>query len=294
MAFVYALSDIHGCLMALDEALLCIDLDSNRENILVFCGDYIDYGPQSFAVIDRIRNIKEQRPTQIVALRGNHDQMFLDFLLANDRDILGAEWINADKESVTARSFLSLPARKALDDLIGSLNTDDLFRAAKLMREDIRSHHPYLIRWLSDLPLHYETDAQIFVHAGIDEEAEDLWSFGTPDELFLSKYPPTFGSFYKDIVAGHIGTHSIRGNETDHRVYWDGRSHYYIDGGTATSGLVPILKYDTVSRKYSSFHMCGEPGGEVKWREYFLLKEDQPPKKSPDRSPDPFDNKGGK
>ena len=215
-----------------------------------------------------------QSPTQIIALRGNHEQMFLDFLLADDDDILGAEWLNADKDFATVRSFLSPAARKAFDGQTGLLDTDGLFYAAKMIREDINAHQPDLIRWLRDLPFYYETDTQIFVHAGIEEEAEDLWAFGTSDECFVSKYPPTFGTFYKDIIAGHVGTPSIRKNESDHSVYWDGRNHYYIDGGTAKSGAVPVLKYNTVTRKYSSYRKSAGCGEVMDWTEYSILKEE--------------------
>jgi len=274
MASIYALSDIHGCLKALDEALVLVDLDSDRENKLIFCGDYIDYGPQSCETYSKIRDLTRQSPTQVIALRGNHDQMFLDFLLADDEDVMGAEWLNADKDFATIRSFLSPTARKVFDGQTGFLDTDGLFRAAKMTREDINAHHPGLIQWLRNLPFHCETDTQIFVHAGIDEEAEDLWAVGTSDECFLSKYPPTFGAFYKDIIAGHVGTPSIRNGKDDHSVYWDGLSHYYIDGGTANSGAVPVLKYDTVSRKYSSFHKSADCGENAKWTEYSILKEE--------------------
>ena len=54
----------------------------------------------------------------------------------------------------------------------------------------------------------------IFVHAGIDEEAEDLWEWGTDDYTFTEKYPAQTGRFYNDmkIIAGHIGTAQISGD----------------------------------------------------------------------------------
>lgn len=40
------------------------------------------------------------------------------------------------------------------------------------------------------LPLYYETQNLIFVHAGVDEEAGEWWNIGTDDYTFLNKYPP--------------------------------------------------------------------------------------------------------
>lgn len=57
-----------------------------------------------------------------------------------------------------------------------------------------------LIKWLRDLPFYYETDKQIFVHAGIDEEAEELWKWGSEDYYFCSKYPHTTGAFLKILL----------------------------------------------------------------------------------------------
>ena len=38
------------------------------------------------------------------------------------------------------------------------------------------------IKWIGSLPVFHETEEQIFVHAGVDEEAEEYWKWGTGDE----------------------------------------------------------------------------------------------------------------
>jgi serine/threonine protein phosphatase 1 len=98
-----------------------------------------------------------------------------------------------------------------------------------------------IIFCMKKLQYYYETKDQIFVHAGVDEEAEDLWKIGTGDYFFVGKYPPTIGPFYKDIIAGHTSTGSILGDYEFSDVLFDGHNHYYIDGGTAKSGEIPIL-----------------------------------------------------
>lgn len=106
------------------------------------------------------------------------------------------------------------------------------------------------INWMQRLPLYYATDTQIFCHSGICEEAEDLWEVGTSDYEFTSKFPAQTGKFYMDIIAGHVGTCSISRNPNFHDIYFDGESHYYIDGTVCESGKISVLMYDTITNKY--------------------------------------------
>lgn len=127
-----------------------------------------------------------------------------------------------------------------------------------------------MINWLKDLPYYYETDTQIYVHAGIDEEAGEFWKWGSEDYYFCSKYPYTIGKFEKDIIAGHIGTSTITGNENYHKVFWDKQSHFYIDGTTELSKILPLLKYDTKIKRYSSFEKITDENNTDSWVEYTI------------------------
>lgn len=122
-----------------------------------------------------------------------------------------------------------------------------------------------LLRWLRGLPCMLETDAQVLVHAGIDEEAGEWWRWGTDDAFLCQKWPPTFGAFEKDVVAGHVGTSSIADDESFHGVFWDGTSHYYIDGTTEESGVLPVLRYETGSGTYCQA-LATRDGGVCPWR----------------------------
>ncbi len=110
-----------------------------------------------------------------------------------------------------------------------------------------------LVRWVKKLPLYYETPWQIFVHAGVEEEAGDKWKWATPDDTFVWKYPATTGPFIKDIVAGHVGTHTLADDPDYHQVYWDGESHYFLDGSTEYSGQMPVLAFDTETQTYTTY-----------------------------------------
>ena len=105
------------------------------------------------------------------------------------------------------------------------------------------------IWWIKKLPLYYETQNQIFCHAGIDETLGEKWrDSGTKYFLWYSSHKK--GSFYMDVIAGHISTSDIAGISDFHEIYFDGQSHYYIDGCTQKSGTIPVLLFDTDENKY--------------------------------------------
>ncbi len=73
----------------------------------------------------------------------------------------------------------------------------------------------------------------------------------------MSKFPAETGTFYKDIVAGHIGTASICGDRGFHDIFWDGKNHYYCDGTVNVSKRFPVLVYDSDTDKYYSLNDNG-------------------------------------
>ncbi len=80
---IYAVGDIHGRLDLLDSLLDQIQRDAddapNLLKSLVFLGDYIDRGPDSARVIERlIHGLPPMFST--VCLRGNHEDVMLRFL----------------------------------------------------------------------------------------------------------------------------------------------------------------------------------------------------------------------
>lgn len=68
-----AIGDIHGCLTAFDSLIEAVKLQPDDR--LITLGDYIDRGPDTKGVLDRL--IAMHKTGQLVALRGNHEQIFL-------------------------------------------------------------------------------------------------------------------------------------------------------------------------------------------------------------------------
>ena len=80
-----AIGDLHGYVGGLKSLLELIE--PRKEDQLVFLGDYIDRGPDSFGVIETLLTLKQQYPNTVF-LRGNHEQWLLNWLFSNDDTFL--------------------------------------------------------------------------------------------------------------------------------------------------------------------------------------------------------------
>lgn len=74
--------DVHGCIDELERLLDAVRPSTG--DTICFLGDYVDRGPSAKRVIERLIRLRQQGPT-CVFLKGNHEDMFLDFLGAGGR-----------------------------------------------------------------------------------------------------------------------------------------------------------------------------------------------------------------
>ena len=173
MGKIFAIGDIHGSFDQLQALMKKIPIDLARDTLL-FIGDYIDRGPASIEVVDYLIDLKSRFP-EIVFLKGNHEDMLEKYLDGTDR-------------------FTYL--------LNGGQNTLDGYLSRNLQSERYPIPHEHL-EFFRALKLYYETEAYIFVHAGLrpkmpleSQEPEDLlW---IRDKFIYSKY-----DFGKTVVFGH-------------------------------------------------------------------------------------------
>lgn len=90
---IYAIGDVHGRLDLLRKMHETIAADRgehpDRDWRVVHLGDYVDRGPDSKGVIDFLVSACEA-DERMIALAGNHDAAFLDFLATPSRDGLFA------------------------------------------------------------------------------------------------------------------------------------------------------------------------------------------------------------
>lgn len=267
MSTIYAMSDIHGCYGAMKQALDHIQLEATDQ--LLFVGDYVDGGNESLQVLNEIMALEQARPTQVTVLLGNHDEWFCNWLFPADMENFEpASFVDFK----TIKSFLKASELEEITDKSEAqvnsykpISVDELIRLEVV--EAVR--HQALFKWLKQkmtAQRYYERSNQIYVHAGVDEEAGEYWKQGSTNDTFTGKFLATTGKFYKDIISGHIHSEEVAKDAAYlGKVYWDHGNHFFIDGHSVASGMVPILKYDTENKQYSSFEMLNGV-----WTEYRL------------------------
>jgi serine/threonine protein phosphatase 1 len=87
---LYAIGDIHGRLDLLEQMIDLInrDIESHAgKAVIATLGDYIDRGPDSYGVLDRLA--KNPFNGRYVALKGNHEALLEAFL---DNPAIGPDW----------------------------------------------------------------------------------------------------------------------------------------------------------------------------------------------------------
>ncbi len=168
---VFAVGDIHGRLDLLDLLLKQIArhaaAQSASENVLIFLGDYIDRGPESRGVIERLIALPEAFPGWgIHFLRGNHDQAALEFV---ENPALYGVW-RSYGAAETLMSYGVAPPRFE--------KQRDFERAREEFTRAVPLSH---LRFFSRLKYFHVEDDYLFVHAGIrpgialkDQLPEDL------------------------------------------------------------------------------------------------------------------------
>ena len=232
----FMMSDIHGFYEAFETALNKVDFSG--ENQLFLLGDYIDYGPDSRKVLEKIKALQEIYGSQkVITLMGNHEKALLDWL---------EEYADINRHICGVEQYRD--AEWLLSDADGDYGTGDSqnAEAVRLLLEDAGE----LLAWMRHLPYYYETERQILVHAGIAEWGGEDWLCVTSEALMVGKTTVSRGNFYKDVIAGHISTAKISGDRTYDGIWSDGSSHYYLDGTTWRSGKIPVLEYDAETGRY--------------------------------------------
>lgn len=184
---LYAIGDIHGCARELN--LLLKQIAPKPNDTVVFLGDYIDRGPDSKSVIDLILALKKK--TNVVALKGNHEQLFLDFLESPESPGAGLFILNGG--GATLASYAG-PG--------GSF--------------EIPEEH---IDFFYSLKTSFETSTHFFVHAGVP--LKPLSELDADDEMKLLWIRQPFLSsdfeWEKIIVHGHtpVATVENRSNRVN-------------------------------------------------------------------------------
>jgi len=192
----YAIGDVHGeaaRLSELHEAIFDHHLarHGGRAACLVHLGDYVDRGPDSRGVIERLRTLERAAAAndelEIVCLRGNHEQMMIEAL--DGGALAEAQW-----------------ARNGGIATIDSYETDPIPGL-------LHKHHC----WLKARPyLHWARDEKlVFVHAGLDgthfpEEKTEIYLWTRSEKFFDTANWSAPSLEGVRVVHGHTPTEDYR------------------------------------------------------------------------------------
>ena len=150
---LYVIGDIHGRLDLLEPLIDAIHHDAGSRgagSLTVTVGDYIDRGPDSRAVIDRL--MANPFPGRYVALKGNHEAAMLSFL--DDPETGEIWWRNG--AAATLRSF-GVPVSD-------SYGPSDFVRAQQAL---LAALTPEEVRFLTSLRPALSVDPYFICHAGV-------------------------------------------------------------------------------------------------------------------------------
>jgi serine/threonine protein phosphatase 1 len=193
----FVVGDIHGRCAQLLNLLDMLPRDPETDK-LVFLGDLIDRGADAPGCVSHIMQMCRENPQRVICLRGNHEQMLIDF--------------------VEGRSNIWLTP------VTGGERTFEQYTGQSLRVEQMRlkfeqSLPAEHLSFMQDLPYYHEDEFAIYVHAGLDEGKHPRESSTTSllwmrDMDFYKNYrgkPCVFGHTPTPLLPlrGRLGRHGI-------------------------------------------------------------------------------------
>jgi serine/threonine protein phosphatase 1 len=170
----YAIGDVHGCDTLLGRLLDKLAEAAHPEAKLVCLGDYVDRGEQSAQVLHRLNRLFVEASGRMICLKGNHEQMMLDFL--DHPEDFGSRWLR--------HGGLQTMASFGLPFVRQGATQAELIESRDRLRERLG---PELEIWLRELPLWWATGNIFVVHAAADPmlpvmgQAPQTMLWGHPD-----------------------------------------------------------------------------------------------------------------
>jgi serine/threonine protein phosphatase 1 len=166
MSKTYAIADLHGRFDLLEMALAKIADHAELPATVVALGDYVDRGPDSRQVIERLMGGLGGEGWRLICLKGNHE----DIMLQTCRGVVpDCDWWLTNGGGVTLTSY-------------GQNEGDEA---------DVTVIPDEHLRWIERLPSMHVDEHHIFVHAGVDpsfsldeqDSQEVIWKiYGDRDE----------------------------------------------------------------------------------------------------------------
>jgi len=151
---LYVIPEIHGNIRSLEiilDRILPLRVHSGQEDIIVFLGDYIDKGTDSYDVIQCLINIKKEYNDRVIILKGNHEDMMENSLRSEDA-------YNAWKINFGSNTIKSYMQKANLD---GDVMTFPLSRFQSIVPKD----H---VDFISNMNVIFSFDDYVFFHGSFD------------------------------------------------------------------------------------------------------------------------------
>lgn len=175
----FIVGDLHGSLGLLEHMLENIDQVIGALGLsdpkLVFVGDYIDRGPSSAGVLNRLHELSTEFPNNVTCLLGNHEQMMLDFIDAPSARY--ARWFRNGADTTLHSFGLTMPVE------------EDFAAHAETLGAGLADALGPLDPWLRSRPAHVRSGNLTVVHAGvdprrdIDDQTQRVLLWGHPEFL---------------------------------------------------------------------------------------------------------------
>nr|AIA13559.1 Calcineurin-like phosphoesterase [uncultured bacterium] len=195
----FVVGDIHGRRAQLAALLQALPREEASDT-LVFLGDLIDRGPDAPGVVSDVLELQRENPERVVTLRGNHEQMMLDFIDEDSRlwlsPVTGGDlWLSpVTGGDQTFQQYTLSHLRVETEE--------DFENIRRRIEESVPAEH---LEFFRRMPLYHEDEYALYVHAGLDhgkhprdtDAHQLLW---TRDVEFYKKYRG------KPCVFGHTPT----------------------------------------------------------------------------------------
>lgn len=173
----FAIGDLHGRFDLLEMAIRkAEEICGDKQGTFVVCGDFIDRGPDSRKIIERLMKGPDKPNWSFITLMGNHEDMMLQCIQR-----MQFNWWIGNGGGATLMSY-------------GYKNGDD-WEENKIPEDHIR--------WLSKLPVYYIDEHRAFVHAGFNPDAS-LEDQNIQEMMWVRDSKDTDYSFLgRHVVHGH-------------------------------------------------------------------------------------------
>ncbi|HEX8476198.1 MAG TPA: metallophosphoesterase family protein [Pyrinomonadaceae bacterium] len=188
----FVIGDVHGRRDQLRRLIEMLPRNPATDT-LVLLGDLIDRGEDAPGVVEDVVRLYEEATRQnsrVIVLRGNHEQMLLDFI-----DKGATLWLHP-----------AVGSDSTWEQYVGSEIDIDSEEDIKQMQEDIRRAVPAAhIEFFRRLPLYHEDQYAFYVHAGLEGQKHPRDT--EPRQLLWSRDPNFFKHYYgKPCIFGHTPT----------------------------------------------------------------------------------------